>query len=116
MTTPTEDNSPKRLAYEVKMMLSSVASHGPAALTTTDDPMYTAGLLRRLTGALIEPPTDDESAAPEPLTDAEVEAAWVGYCSAIRDPHLTAEANVKRYVRSALEAARAVRLPARAAR
>lgn len=48
----TEDNSPKRLAYEVKMMLSSVASHGPAALTTTDDPMYTARLLARLRDAL----------------------------------------------------------------
>lgn len=48
----SEDNSPKRLAYEVKMMLSSVASHGPAALTTTHDPMYTANLLRRLRNAL----------------------------------------------------------------
>lgn len=48
----TEDNSTKRLAYEVKMMLSSVASHGPAALTTTSDPMYTARLLARLRDAL----------------------------------------------------------------
>lgn len=42
----------KRLVYEVKMMLSSVASHGPAALTTTDDRMYTANLLARLRDAL----------------------------------------------------------------
>lgn len=47
-----EDNSPKRLAYEVGMMLSAVASHGPAALTTTSDPMYTAQLLSRLKRAL----------------------------------------------------------------
>lgn len=48
-----DDNSPKRLAYEVKMMGHSVASHGPAALTTTHDPMYTWELLRRLSGALV---------------------------------------------------------------
>lgn len=47
-----EDNSPKRLAYEVKMMGHSVASHGPAALTTTTDPMYTWNLLRRLSDAI----------------------------------------------------------------
>ena len=48
-----EDNSPKHLAYEVKMMGHSVASHGPAALTTTTDPMYTWKLLRRLSDAII---------------------------------------------------------------
>lgn len=47
------DNSPERLAYEVGMMLNSVASHGPAALATTTDPMYTARLLRRLRDALV---------------------------------------------------------------
>ena len=48
----SDDNSPKRLAYEVKMMGHSVASHGPAALTTTTDPMYSWELLRRLSDAL----------------------------------------------------------------
>lgn len=43
---------PQRLVHEVNMLLSSVASHGPAALTDTSDRMYTAGLLRRLRDAL----------------------------------------------------------------
>ncbi len=67
------DNSPKRLAYEVKMMLSSVASHGPAALTTTSDPMYTARLLGRLRDAierLTAPPTDDDREALVLILDA----------------------------------------------
>jgi hypothetical protein len=50
--TDSGPEDPRRLVYEVRMMLSSVASHGPAALTTTDDPMYTARLLRRLSDAL----------------------------------------------------------------
>lgn len=48
----SEDNSTKRLYHEVYMMLSSVASHGPAALTDTSDPQYTAGLLARLRDAI----------------------------------------------------------------
>ena len=45
-------DAPKRLVHEVNMLLGSVASHGPAALTDTSDRMYTAGLLRRLRDAL----------------------------------------------------------------
>lgn len=44
--------APKKLVYEVNMLLHSVASHGPAALTDTSDRMYTPGLLRRLRDAL----------------------------------------------------------------
>lgn len=41
-------DSSARLIHEVNMLLSSVASHGPAALTDTHDPQYTTRLLRRL--------------------------------------------------------------------
>lgn len=46
----------KKLIHEVNMLLHSVASHGPAALTDTNDPMYTARLLRRLRDALSPTP------------------------------------------------------------
>lgn len=47
---------PQRLVHEVNMMLNSVASHGPAALTDTSDRMYMPGLLRRLRDAIYPKP------------------------------------------------------------
>ena len=51
--TEREPSDTQRLVHEVNMMLSSVASHGPRALTDTDDPEYTARLLGRLRTALL---------------------------------------------------------------
>ncbi|WP_405375910.1 MULTISPECIES: hypothetical protein [unclassified Microbacterium] len=65
-----DERDAKRLIFEVRMMLSSVASHGPHALTTTNDPMYTANLLRRLSNAL-EAATARKQPEPDPR-DAEI--------------------------------------------
>ncbi|MFJ4173378.1 hypothetical protein [Microbacterium sp. NPDC089696] len=55
-------DAPKRLVHEVNMLLSSVASHGPHALTDTSDRMYTAGLLRRLRDAIYPKPAQQFAA------------------------------------------------------
>ncbi|MFF7293193.1 hypothetical protein ACFY9N_11745 [Microbacterium sp. NPDC008134] len=55
-------DAPKRLVHEVNMMLNSVASHGPHALTDTSDRMYTVGLLRRLRDAIYPKPAQHVAA------------------------------------------------------